>query len=144
MTTLLINSGALNWTVVLDNQATPAADLLQALVAGRALDEADARPVDGPMQLSIDRPTLAPSVDGDGMFGWSGVPRAVWGGNAAMALACRGSVEATWSRRSISAVSSCTVFRLGSGAGRLPRTAHRARSRRSTCPASASRLRLHR
>jgi hypothetical protein len=94
MTTLLINSGALNWTIVLDNRATPAADLLQALVAGRALDEADARPVDGPMQLSIDRPTLASSVDGDGMFGWSGVPRAVWGGNAAMALACRGSVEA--------------------------------------------------
>jgi hypothetical protein len=94
MTTLLFNSGALNWTVVLDNRATPAADLHQALVAGRALDEADARPVDGLMQLSIDRPTLATSVDGDGMFGWSGVPRAVWGGNAAVALACRGSVEA--------------------------------------------------
>lgn len=94
MTTLLLNSGALNWTVVLDNRMTPAAELHQALVAGRALDEADARAVDGPMQLAIDRSTLTPSVESDGMFGWSGVPRAVWGGNATTALACRGAVEA--------------------------------------------------
>ena len=94
MTTLLINSGAQDWTVVVDNRTTPAADLRQALIVGRAIDDVDTRAVDAAMRLSVDRPMLTPVLDGDGAFGWTGIPRVVWGGNAAVALPCTGSIAA--------------------------------------------------
>lgn len=88
MTTLQLKAGSVAWTVGFEDWAMPAADLFQALIVGRAVDETTGRPVAGSARLACDRLALTPIVDGDGMFGWGGHPRAVWGGAAALPLPC--------------------------------------------------------
>lgn len=94
MTTLALSAGANTWRVGFEDWAMPAADLFQALVVGRAIDEGSGRPVAGALHVSGDRPTLTPITGGDGVFGFGGRPRGVWGGNAASVLACRARLEA--------------------------------------------------
>ena len=93
MTTLQLRNGSVAWTVGFEDWSMPAADLFQALIIGRAVDETTGRAVAGSARLACDRLALIPMVDGDGMFGWGGHPRAVWGGAAALPLPCACTVE---------------------------------------------------
>jgi hypothetical protein len=94
MTTLALSAGGRTWRVGFEDWAMPAADLFQALVNARAIDEATGRAVAGALRVSCDRSTLSPITVGDGAFGFGGRPRGVWGGAAAIALGCNVVVEA--------------------------------------------------
>jgi hypothetical protein len=82
------------WDVDFADEAVASADLFQALALARLLDEGSGAPVAGRSRLACDRATLTPLVDGDGMIGWGGQPRAVWGGHAGAALPCRATIDA--------------------------------------------------
>jgi hypothetical protein len=94
MTLLQLQSGPHVWSVDFADETASAADLFQALALGRLLDEGSGAPVAGWSRLACDRATLTPLVDGDGMIGWGGRPRAVWGAMAGAALACRATIDA--------------------------------------------------
>ena len=94
MTVLQLTAEGRSWRVGVEDWAMPAADLFQALVTARAVDEATGRAISGGLRITSDRPALTPIAGGDGIFGFGGRPRGVWGGAAASALGLRASVEA--------------------------------------------------
>jgi hypothetical protein len=94
MTLLQLTAEGRAWRVGVEDWAMPAADLFQALVTARAVDEATGRAIPGALRITCDRLVLAPITSGDGIFGFGGRPRGVWGGAAASVLGIRASVEA--------------------------------------------------
>jgi hypothetical protein len=94
MTVLQLTVEGRAWRVGVEDWVMPAADLFQALVTARAIDEATGRAISGGLRITSDRPSLTPITGGDGIFGFGGRPRGVWGGAAASTLGLHAAVEA--------------------------------------------------